>query len=171
MMPSYDSARTRRVLDDTHQDDMELGRINHGDEQKAPMLANQAPIGMGRDSHDDTFVSGGATGLPYQQYGARNGGDLGTPYAQPTSYAKPTSYRGTSPALGGRNPSPPQGYGYGPSPIQRQPSYESTKQYSPPLPTQYSPYSPPPQQTYRAFTPQPTHPSALKNSSGPNTPV
>ena len=158
-MPTYDNARTRRMMDDRHSDEMELSRLNHADDQTAPMLANQAPIEAGHDHRDDTFVNGGATGLPYQQYGARNGGDLGSPYSQPTSYAKPTSYRGSSPAPGQRNPSPPQNYGYGPSPVQRQQSYEGPRQYSSP-PTQYSPYSPPPQQMYRAFTPQPSHPSA-----------
>lgn len=69
-MPSWDSARDRKVLDESHEDDVEMTKL---DPQKAPMLAHQAPAPTAGYSD---------IGIPYQQHNAAQGGDLGNPYGQ-----------------------------------------------------------------------------------------
>lgn len=96
-MPSWETAPSKKVFDD-HNEDVELGTLDHVHEQTAPMLANQAPtprVGYGEHL--------GAERLPYQQYGAHHGGDLGSPYEQHSFEDHPNPYGGT--------PAPAQSYG------------------------------------------------------------
>ena len=83
-MPSWDTASQKRVLEDVHHhDDVEMGKI----EQKAPMLAHQAPS----PTKEYTEME---SGTPYQQHSAQHGGDLGNPYSSyggPNSHTVPTS--------------------------------------------------------------------------------
>jgi hypothetical protein len=85
-MPTWETATSRRVVDDSHHDEMEMGTIDHTDEAKAPMLANQQPTPRG--GHVESFQEYHDT-LPYQQRIAQNGGDLGA-YGQQTSYRNQT---------------------------------------------------------------------------------
>lgn len=71
-MPSWDTARDRKVLDNSHEDDVEMAKL---DPQKAPMLAHQAPPPTAGYSD----MGPPSAGIPYQQHG---GGDLGNPYGQ-----------------------------------------------------------------------------------------
>ena len=84
-MPSWDHAAERRVENEAHHEEMEMGRIDPDHEQKAPMLANQQPAPYGGQGpyggHGDT--------MPYQQHIAREGGDLGV-----ASYGPSPTYRG-----------------------------------------------------------------------------
>ena len=63
-MPSWENAGSRRIADDTHHEEMELGTIGHGDESKAPMLANQAPTPY--TSHQESHAPYSDTLPPYQ---------------------------------------------------------------------------------------------------------
>ena len=98
-MPSWDSAPSKKVLQEPS-DDMELGTLDPVHEQTAPMLANQAPTP--RVGYSEVA---GSEGLPYQQYGAYHGGDLGSPYGQQNQIheAPPSPYGGPQ--------SPTQTYG------------------------------------------------------------
>lgn len=98
-MPSWDTAPKRKVLEEHPSDEMEMGHLSPTHEA-APMLANQAPSPIG--GHGDVVRAA----LPY---GARNGGDLGSPYAvYGGGYAGQQQGRG-SPHIGGA--SPVGGYG------------------------------------------------------------
>ena len=71
-MPSWNNASQKRVLQqDEHHDEVEMGKV----EQKAPMLAHQAPLPTTGYAEIDS-------GLPYQQHAVKQGGDLGNPYDQ-----------------------------------------------------------------------------------------
>ena len=73
---------------------MELGTIDPDQEQKAPMLANQAPNPHGGAGFGlDTSYGGHGDSLPYQHNIGSNGGDLGV--ASYDSNVHP-AYRGTS---------------------------------------------------------------------------
>ena len=111
-MPSWDTASTRRIPDPKNED-VELGRLGPNEEHTAPLVANQAPAPTG---------GFGGEGLPYQQYGAYHGGDLGAPY------------RGVDPpAPAASHGYPQQGYSaYTPSQSTR---YEPSEQE---LPTTYN---------------------------------
>ena len=102
-MPTWETASSRKVLEDHKDDDVELGILDSMHEQTAPMLANQAPtphVGYGEIP--------GSTSMPYQQYGAYHGGDLGNPYGQQSYADGPSQYGGvTAPAK------PPGNAGYG----------------------------------------------------------
>ena len=82
-MPSWDSASQKRVLqqEDRH-NDVELERM----EQKAPMLAYQAP------SPTKGYAEMGSP-VTYQQHGAKQDGDFGNPYSYnaPNSHGMPTT--------------------------------------------------------------------------------
>ena len=100
-MPSWDTASSRRVFDEHKQDDVELGRLDPMQEQKAPLVANQAPpprAGYGE-------LNATSPGLPYQQYGAYNGGDLGNPYGRENLGASPRPFT-TSPTSPQSYPNP-----------------------------------------------------------------
>ncbi|MCJ1473407.1 hypothetical protein MMC13_002058 [Lambiella insularis] len=96
-MPSWETASSRKVFDD-HNEDVELGPLDPFHEQTAPMLANQAPTPrVGSGDHSSAGV------LPYQQYGAYHGGDLGNPYGQHNYEDHPNPY--------GSIPAPAPSYG------------------------------------------------------------
>ncbi|MCJ1248769.1 hypothetical protein MMC30_005988 [Trapelia coarctata] len=103
-MPSWDTAPKRKVLEEHPSDEMEMGNLSPSHE-KAPMLANQAPSPVG--GHGD--VVGAA--LPYQAYGARNGGDLGSPYAGSQQGRASPRVGGSSPVYGGGAAGGQGGYG------------------------------------------------------------
>lgn len=103
-MPSWGAASQKRVLEEeNYHGDVEMGKM----EQKAPMLAHQAPS-------PTTGYVGIESGMPYQQHGARQGGDLGNPYghnassghtmsASPGNYDLPDDFGGQS-TQGGYTP-------------------------------------------------------------------
>ncbi|MCJ1384322.1 hypothetical protein MMC17_007438 [Xylographa soralifera] len=119
VMPSWDTASSRKVLEDHKDDDVELGTLDPMHEQTAPMLANQAPtphVGYGEIPN--------STSMPYQQYGAYHGGDLGNPYGQQSYVDHPNPYGGmAAPAQSHGN----AGYGYqqGTSSPRQQPAYSA----------------------------------------------
>ena len=117
-MPSWDSARDRKVLDASHEDDVEMAKL---DPQKAPMLAHQAPVPTAGYSD----MGPPSAGIPYQQHSAVQVGDLGSPYGQ------------FPPGHGG-------GYGQGPptGPQQYHSSGDPTANHGPPAPQGYSAYAP-----------------------------
>lgn len=87
-MPSWDSASQKRVLqeEDSH-NDVEMGKL----EQKAPMLGHQAPS-------PNTGYTEMSSEIPYQQHGAKQGGDLGVPYGQGQSYNASNVYMPYAPS-------------------------------------------------------------------------
>ncbi|MCJ1333960.1 hypothetical protein MMC10_010667 [Thelotrema lepadinum] len=92
-MPSWGNAASRKIEDPNAHEEMELGKIDPDQEQKAPMLANQAPAPHGGQgaygAYNDT--------MPYQQHIANSGGDLGVAHDWQSS-----NYRGaqtTGPAV------------------------------------------------------------------------
>ncbi|KAI4155604.1 MAG: hypothetical protein LQ340_000897 [Diploschistes diacapsis] len=96
-MPSWDHASERRISEHHQSEDMELGRIDPDQEQKAPMLANQAPAPYGgQGTH-----GGYSDTMPYQRNIAQEGGDLGgaAHYDQNTTY-RGAQTMGTIPASG-----------------------------------------------------------------------
>jgi len=74
-MPSWESGRDRKVLDESHEGDVEMAKL---DPQKAPMLAHQAPAPTAGYSD----MGPPSAGIPYQQHSAAQGGDLENPYGQ-----------------------------------------------------------------------------------------
>ena len=86
-MPSWDNAPSKQVLEDPKNGDVELGRLDPVHEQAASMLANQAPAPYATYGQNPSTV-----GLPYQQYGAYHGGDLGNPYGQPHVLSPQNTY-------------------------------------------------------------------------------
>ena len=92
-MPSWDHAASRKIEDHTPHEEVELGKIDLDQEQKAPMLANQAPAPHGGHGSYGAY----SDTMPYQQHIANNGGDLGVAQDWQSS-----SYRGaqaTGPAV------------------------------------------------------------------------
>ena len=87
-MPSWETASQKRVLqeDDSH-NDVEMGKL----EQKAPMLAHKAPS-------PNTGYAEMDSQIPYQQHGAKQGGDLGISYGQGQSYNGSTAYTSYAPS-------------------------------------------------------------------------
>lgn len=126
-MPSWDTASERKVFDESHDEDIQMEKL---DPQKAPMLANQAPSPRIGAQQSPAAV------LPYQQHGAALGGDLGNPYGQ------------TSPVYGGAHGQSPVGYtgqhGYA--------SPSAPQQYHSPDDLTAN-HSFPPQQAYSSYTP------------------
>ena len=85
-MPSWDNATERKVFDETHEEDVEMGKL---DPQKAPMLAHQAPAPTTGYSHTGLP----SPGMPYQQHSATQGGDVGSHYGpgSPSPYSHNSS--------------------------------------------------------------------------------
>ena len=77
-MPSWDNASSRKILDHDH--DVELDRLNPADEQKAPMLAHQAP--SPRVDQGLYAGAGAVGGMAYQQHGSHSGSGYGDNYGQ-----------------------------------------------------------------------------------------
>jgi len=117
-MPSWESGRDRKVLDDTHEDDVEMAKL---DPQKAPMLAHQAPA----STAGYTDMGPLSAGISHQQHSAAQGGDLGNPYGQ------------ASPGYGGA-----YGQGSATGPQQYHSLGDPTAHHSPPAPQVYSAYEP-----------------------------
>ncbi len=117
-MPSWESGRDRKVLDDTHEDDVEMAKL---DPQKAPMLAHQAPA----PTAGYTDMGPPSAGISHQQHSAAQGGDLGNPYGQ------------VSPGYGGA-----YGQGSPTGPQQYHSLGDPTAHHSPPAPQAYSAYEP-----------------------------
>ena len=87
-MPSWETTSQKRVLqEEERHNDVEMGKL----EQKAPMLAHQAP------SPNTSYAEIGSE-IPYQQHGAKQGGDLGVPYTQGQSYNAPNTYTPYAPS-------------------------------------------------------------------------
>jgi hypothetical protein len=87
-MPTWDTATSKKVLEDQKDDDMEMATLDP-QQEKAPMLANQAPtprVGYTELAGSAPGSAHGGEGMPYQQYGAQHGGDLGNPYGGQQAY-------------------------------------------------------------------------------------
>jgi hypothetical protein len=131
-MPTWDAAGNRKVLDENN--DMELGRLNPLDEQRQPMLGPNAT------SPRAEYELPAAAALPYQRYGAgQGGGDPGAPYGQ-QNFAGSTAYGGAAAyaAQGQRSPSsgPAQPYG---AAAAANPAYRSASPYQQPAGSSYAP--------------------------------
>ena len=125
-MPSWDSATNRKVLDERHEEDVEMGKL---DPQKAPMLAHQAPAPTAM--YPETGPP--SAGMPYQQHGAAEGGDLGNPYGQ-----SPPGYGG---AYGHASPTAPQQY-HSPDDFKTHQSLPAQQAYSAYTPSESTRYEP-----------------------------
>lgn len=88
-MPSWDTATNRQVMEESHDQDVEMGKI---DPQKAPMLAHQAPAPTG--SHSE--LESPAKSLPYSQPGVAQSDFIGNHYGH-TAPLHGTSYGQSSP--------------------------------------------------------------------------
>jgi len=117
-MPSWDNAKDRKVLDESHEDDVELGKL---DPQKAPMLAHQAPAPTARYPE----MGPPSAGIPYQQHSVAQGGDPGNSYGQ------------GSPGYGGA-----YGQGSPTGPQQYHSLGDPTTNHNPPAQQAYSAYAP-----------------------------
>ena len=127
-MPSWAAANSTRVAEEHKDGDVELGRLDPMQEQRVPLVANQAP--PPRAGYDE--LDSNSPGLPYQQYGAYNGGDLGNPYGRENLANSPRPYeRFSNNNLANQQ----QGYRNTPS---YQPSYSA---YSSSQSTRYEPSS------------------------------
>ena len=166
-MPSWGTAAERRVEDHTPHDEVELGRIDPDQEQKAPMLANQQPAPHG--GHEAYRGAAYSDAMPYQRHIAQEGCDLGVAPAAAAAYGG----AGAAGAAGYRNPQQQQSQRPALNPGYS--SYSSVSQ-----PSSYTAQaggahelhgaSPPPQQSYAAppaYQPgNPSLPSALSTNAG-----
>lgn len=127
-MPSWSNARDRKVLDESNADDVEMGQM---DPQRAPMLAHKSPNPTTKHSGTGPPTAG----LPYEQHGATQGGDLGNPYGQGSA-----GYDGT---YGHASPTAPQQYQSpgGLTPYHGSPAQQAYPAYAPSMSTRYEPSS------------------------------
>ena len=136
-MPSWDTAASRKVLEDPRNEDVELGRLDPLHEQTAPMLANQAPTPYGDNPGP------AAASVSYQQYAPYNGGDLPNRYIGQSVQqhsANPYGNVSTVAAPNYGNPGSGQQGGYSGMRTTRQPQVAST--YAPSVTsTRYEPSS------------------------------
>lgn len=127
-MPSWETASSRKVLEESYDNDVEMGKL---DPQKEPMIAHQAPA----PTADYPELGSHRDDLPYQQHDTASAGDLGNPYGHnsPTyggaySHSSPAATRQYySPDDIGRHPAPP--------------AQQSQSAYAPSESTRYEPSS------------------------------
>ena len=117
-MPSWDNAPSRKILEENHDNDVEMGKL---DPQKEPMMAQQVSAHPAGYSDIDAHLNS----LPYQQHGTVSNSSVGNSYG-PNS---PT-YGG---AYGHSSPTTPRQY-HSPDDFRRHPS--------PPIQQAYSAYAP-----------------------------
>lgn len=157
-MPSWDTANSRKVFEEHKQEDVELGRLDPMQEQKAPLVANQAPTP--RTGYGEPNPS--SPGLTYQQYGAYNGGDLGNPYAGENLGASQRPFT--------TSPTSPQSY-HNPGFGKPQPAYQSNSPYQQPYSaysssqsTRYEPLADGQQEIGTTYNSRPSPPYPLQSS-------
>ena len=102
-MPTYGNATSKRVVDDT-EEDVEMNNLDPHHEQKAPLVANQAPSPVGGHNRRERLDE-----LPYQQHANDFGGDLGNPYGRGAA-SESSVYPSSSLLPGVPNNSNPQLY-------------------------------------------------------------
>lgn len=103
-MPSWDTATSKKVLDENHSEEMEMDKIDQHDEAK-PMLAHSASPNL--------------SNTPYRQNEAVGYSDnMGQAYGQNGSQGQAVTAAG---GLGSRHQTAPYSQGYQSSPLQQRP--------------------------------------------------